>query len=218
MLEPTRRLSGPTRGCHLHLDGTSLATLALCALVAFWVSAVRPSLARAQATPEAAIGDADDGAPDSGEEAETPTSGHVVPPGQEELIADMLGRGTQLPGDCRWTGGDAAGPRIRATYACGGSEVVLELQHLEDTPGGAARTDQFAVVVTGGSPPPGLVDALVARIRQRESGFHWLSLAPPIMPASSHRFWILTVAVLLIAVWAWRRRRRQRSTEPPPAA
>jgi len=115
--------------------------------------------------------------------------GHpVIPPGQEDLLAQMLGLGVSLPGDCKFTGGQADGPAIRATYRCGGAapstpgqgggEIVLKLLHPSEAPPAATRTEHFAVTVESGSPPDGLVDALTTRIRSQEGGFKWLWIAP----------------------------------------
>ena len=36
--------------------------------------------------------------------AQEPVGEDAIPPGQEALLSDMLGRGADLPGRCRWTG------------------------------------------------------------------------------------------------------------------
>ena len=142
----------------------------------------------------------------------------VIPAGQEELIAEMLGRGEALPGGCRFAGGQVAEPGIRATYACADREVVLELRHPRDAATAVARTAQFAIVPLRGTPPAGLVGALVSRIRWREGAFQrsWtggpsaaetgLRIATVALPTAAA---LLDIAALAIAL---SRRRRQ-----PPA-
>jgi hypothetical protein len=102
----------------------------------------------------------------------------VVPPGQEDLLAQMLGLGAALPGDCRFTDGDADGPVIRGTYACGENKATLELQYPSNAPSDAPRTAKFAVVVHG-NPPPELTAAVLSRVRDREGSFEWKVVEAP---------------------------------------
>src|SRR5438552_2155631 len=53
----------------------------------------------------------------------------VVPPGQEEVMAAMFGRGAMLPAGCAFAGGQADGAVIRAAYACPSGAVVFALVH-----------------------------------------------------------------------------------------
>lgn len=131
----------------------------------------------------------------------------VVPPGQEELLAEMLGKGRTLPGDCRLQDGQANGPVIRGTYECSSGAVTVELRHPSKKEWSSTRTSNFAVKVTSGSPPPGFEDALVALIRSREGDFHWLSLAPP-SPLARLLVPGIAAGVLAVAVAAWVVRRR----------
>ena len=82
-------------------------------------------------------------------------------------------------------------------------EVTIELQHPSVAAPEAQRTEQFALTVTGGKPPAGLVDALLARIREQEGKFEWTWMAkgPPPMPVP----WIgvAAVVVVLLAAAAW---------------
>jgi hypothetical protein len=147
----------------------------------------------------------------------------VVAPGQEELLADMLGRGAAFPGPCAFGGGQADGGVIRSTYECPDGEVVIELRHASKASAGAARTALFALTVVSGSPPPGFQDALEAHIGSRESAFEWTRLQPPPTlppaPPSSREpseepspgIALLAVAGLLTLaglVWVGRRRAR----------
>src|SRR5207244_1016996 len=112
-----------------------------------------------------------------------PAEEEVVGPGQEELLADILGRGAALPGKCTLAAGQIAGGVIAATYNCSGGEVVVELRHPAKAPAGARRTSRFAIVVRSGSPARGLLDALAARIRSREAAFQWTHVVPAPSPA-----------------------------------
>ena len=98
---------------------------------------------------------------------------HIIPPGQEESLGKMLGRGAPLPGDCRFAGGTAAGATVTAEYACGDAKVVLELRHPDDAPPTTLRTARFAIAVRSGSVPPGLLEALATLIRAHEAELEW---------------------------------------------
>ncbi len=99
----------------------------------------------------------------------------VIAPGQEQLLADMLGRGAALPGDCKFSNGQVETALVRGTFQCAAGSVVVELRHPSQTQDAVATTDRFAVSVRSGSPPPDLVPTLVARIREREAAFVWTS-------------------------------------------
>lgn len=109
----------------------------------------------------AAAGDADDGGP-------------VIPPGQEELLVEMLGRSAVLPDGCALTEGRTVRTVVRARYACELGEVVLHLAHPSQAPEGATRTAQFALAVHSGSATAGLTSAIAALVRAREDEFEWL--------------------------------------------
>jgi hypothetical protein len=99
-------------------------------------------------------------------------TGRAIPPGQEELLGRMLGRGEALPGDCRLTGGGVEATIVVAYYTCSGAAIAVELH---DVAGAASdlQTEQFAVVVRSGAAPPALLEALAARIREHEPAFEW---------------------------------------------
>lgn len=97
----------------------------------------------------------------------------AIPPGQEALVSDMLGRGVALPGGCAWAGASIAQVTIVSHYACAGGEVILELVHPDVAPPDAVRTQRFAFAPRQGTPPPGLVEALATRVREREASFQW---------------------------------------------
>lgn len=98
---------------------------------------------------------------------------HAIPPGQEDLLAEMLGRGAALPGGCRFSGGQVQAAIVVAEYDCGGQAVVVELRHRGDAPAEVPRTERFAIVVRSGAAHPDLITALESRIRSREAGLEW---------------------------------------------
>jgi hypothetical protein len=96
----------------------------------------------------------------------------AIPPGQEELLADMLGQGATLP-ECDLVDGQANYTTITATYACPNGEVVFTLAHRSQGGRSATPTERFAITLQSGSPPHGFADALVSRVRSREGDFEW---------------------------------------------
>lgn len=132
----------------------------------------------------------------------------VIPPGQEELLGEMVGRGSELPGGCTLTAGRIEQAAVSATYACRDGEVVIELVHPHVAGRGATRTERFAVQAARGTPPEGLVAAIADRVRAREQVFEWKVLGPPPRFAAG---WLApigaaAVGALLLVVF-WRRRR-----------
>lgn len=119
----------------------------------------------------------------SGDDA-GPGGGPVIPPGREELLAEMLGRGATVLAGCSFAGGQADGAAIRATYRCGEGDVVFELRHPSRAPASAPQTSRFALMVASGSPPAALTEALQARIRAREAAFEWVWPSPSAVPPS----------------------------------
>jgi hypothetical protein len=136
--------------------------------------------------------------------------GPVVPPGQEALLADLLGRGVELPGPCRFSGGGIAAATIKGVYTCPGGEVVIELHPAGGR--GAAQTDRFTLVVASGAPPAGLVDALRARIVAGEAAFEWADSGIDSAAAARLRTLVVflcgLIAVALVAWVRWQARRR----------
>src|SRR5262245_31423224 len=70
----------------------------------------------------------------------------AIPPGEEEVIASMLGRGVALQG-CMFTGGGVEYTVIKATYACPGGQVTLQLDHPRNASATSTQTGQFAITV-----------------------------------------------------------------------
>jgi len=126
---------------------------------------------------------------------------YVVPAGQEDLVAAMLGRGEELPPACRLIDVQMAATSIRGTYRCEGSQApaVVILVHPPGT-APAFTTDQFAASA-GGEVPRALLDALRERIATRESSWRWMSTTgqPPDAPTDvgSGRPWLPLAASCL---------------------
>jgi hypothetical protein len=106
------------------------------------------------------------------DDAGPPSTARMIPPGQEELLGDMLGYGDTLAG-CRFGDAEVEYTAIKVSYACPAGEVVFELAHPSAAPTTAIQTAQFAFVGQSGSPPRSLIDAMVSRIRSREDAFEW---------------------------------------------
>jgi hypothetical protein len=131
----------------------------------------------------------------------------VVPPGQEDLLAEMLGKGATLPEGCKLTDGRVEHSTVEATYSCPAGEVVFELSHPSRAGGAATRTDRFGLTLRSGSPPQGLAPALAARIRSKEAAFEWKWIGQP-RAASRSRLLLATAGLLAIAALGFVLRRR----------
>lgn len=131
----------------------------------------------------------------------------VIPPGQEKLLADMLG-GDDLPGGCKYTSGSVEYDTVKVTYACPGGETTVELTHTDSAAEGAIETERFALNVTAGSPPAELMTGLVERIRAGEEKFEWTWIGEP---GPTPGPWIAGLAAAALAlfvfvIWLLRRR------------
>ncbi|HYD49226.1 MAG TPA: hypothetical protein VEB21_12795 [Terriglobales bacterium] len=137
----------------------------------------------------------------------------VIPPGKENLLAEMLGMGVDLPGNCKFSGAQADYILIRSTYRCGNDDIDIELRHPDKVPASTSQTDSFAIVVTSGTAPPALVEALLERIRAREDGFEWSWVG-----GSAHSFSFVQAAVAVAVLWLavaalWLLFRRRRAAD-----
>jgi 4-amino-4-deoxy-L-arabinose transferase-like glycosyltransferase len=103
--------------------------------------------------------------------------GRAIPPGQEELLSQMLGRGAPLPGNCRFAGGGVEATVVVAQYTCGDHTVVVELRDVNEAPASAVRTQQLAIVVRSGPAPTELPEALATLIRAREAALVWTDVS-----------------------------------------
>ena len=103
----------------------------------------------------------------------------LIRPGQEDVIARMLGRGELLPGSCRLAEGQIAHNIARGTYLCGAERVTLQLSHPSKAPDDALRAGDFAIDLVEGPPPAGFLEAIAARVRTEGSQFEWVLEAGP---------------------------------------
>ncbi|MFO0755167.1 MAG: hypothetical protein U0359_01645 [Byssovorax sp.] len=101
----------------------------------------------------------------------------VIAPGNEKLIAEMLGTGESLPGGCKLASASIDRTQVVAHYDCG-RDVVVELHHPSDAKSAPSRTSRFALVPKG-DPPADLMSALAERIKAREERFRWISAESP---------------------------------------
>jgi len=138
----------------------------------------------------------------------------VIPAGQEEIIADALGRGAELPGSCSFTGGSIDRSVVRATYTCAAGQLVVELHHPTAAPSAATHTARFAISVSSGAAPGGFIDALAQRLRAREADFRWQEIPrrswlDVVLLSSFIGFPLITAGLAaIIAVRGVRQRRR----------
>ncbi len=105
-----------------------------------------------------------------------------IPPGQEDLLLEMLGKKTSLPGSCKLEDGRVEYTVVEATYACSLGEVIVELAHASEATDTDVQTEHFAIAVLDGSAPNELIDTLAARVQQREASFVWEFPADPATP------------------------------------
>lgn len=100
---------------------------------------------------------------------------YAIPPGQEDLLADMLGRGVPLPGPCRWDGASVESVRIRARYVCdrSASREELILVHPTVAPPDAVRTARFALIDPRHALPAAVITEIASRVRAREARWMW---------------------------------------------
>jgi hypothetical protein len=112
-------------------------------------------------------------APAFATEGEPEQAAPAVPPGQEALLLEMLGKGAALPDGCKLAAGEVDHTVIEATYDCAFGKVILELAHPREARPTDEQTEQFVFTVLEGSPPDSLVDAVGALIHAHEDDFEW---------------------------------------------
>lgn len=106
-------------------------------------------------------------------------SNRVIPADQGDRIGQMLGMGAEdLPGGCHLESASIDKTAVRASYTCTAGTVDLELQHPDAAEAPLGKTDKLAIVAGKAPPSQELVDALVARIREREEKFAWQEAIP----------------------------------------
>ncbi|MGH7788060.1 MAG: hypothetical protein ACRERC_14405 [Candidatus Binatia bacterium] len=133
----------------------------------------------------------------------------AIPPGQEELLATMLGKGATLASGCKLTAGSIEHTLVRATYACPEGEVVLQVGHPSTARAALVTTAQFALTTLSGTPPATLPGELTALVKAREAEFAWQM--PPARGTPWARVAAVAAALLAIATGlglSWRRRRQ----------
>jgi len=108
------------------------------------------------------------------EGADYPAGTPAIPPGQEELIAAMLGQGAALPDGCSLVSGTAAYNTITARYSCRGDEIEFALVHPMRAGEEDVQTENFAIAQRSGAADNKLTDALVALVRSKEANFEWI--------------------------------------------
>lgn len=96
----------------------------------------------------------------------------VLVPGQDELIARMLGK-DELVDACRFSGGVADGATIRAFYKCAAVDLEVEVVHRDAATWRMTRTEHLGIRVLNGSAPDGFMTALSARLRRHEAELRW---------------------------------------------
>jgi hypothetical protein len=104
---------------------------------------------------------------------ETVGDAPAIPPGQENLLLEMLGPGAPLPG-CELVDGQVNFTVVNLTYECAGGEIEYELAHRSQGTRESTPTDKFAITLISGTPPRGFADALVSMVRAREREFEWI--------------------------------------------
>jgi hypothetical protein len=114
---------------------------------------------------------------------EEPEQQHVIRPGQEHILADILGTGEVLEGGCRFQGARIQFVSIAARYRCDAADgdTEVELCHPALAPAGALVTAKFALTVKGDRTPPpaGFPEALARRVSDREKRWHWTEIDDP---------------------------------------
>lgn len=104
----------------------------------------------------------------------------VIPPGNEALVSEMVGNAASLPEKCALDRVSIDRTKVVAAYVCDAKHVAIELVHPKspDAAGAAATTKEFAIVAKDG-PPRALVDAITARVAEREKAWRWTSAEAP---------------------------------------
>jgi len=161
--------------------------------------------------------DADAPPPPTGDDADLEQP--AIPPNQEALLGEMLGKDTQLPAGCTLSSGDVEHTLVKATYACPSGDVVIQLAHpgLADHP--LVSTDRFALTVLSGTPPPDLPNAIAGLIRAHEAAFVWKVPTAHHVAPNAVALWAVPLLLgLALLAWAWRRRRAQPDGRAAPEA
>lgn len=117
-----------------------------------------------------------------------PTMVFVLAPGQEALLADALGKGTELPGGCRWDGADVDRDIVSSRYVCapGDRRVALTLTLAPPGPERASAANAVFSIESRDA-PPALIAAVTARANERAASLQWSEVQrqPPRVPEAT---------------------------------
>lgn len=105
---------------------------------------------------------------------------YAIAPGNEDVIARMLGSATRLPADCSLGSVRIEATHVVGAFSCGGSSPRVELRHALDprATSRSIRTERFAVDFGAGM-PAALSEDVIRRVRQHEADFHWTRVGAP---------------------------------------
>jgi hypothetical protein len=97
----------------------------------------------------------------------------AIPPGQEELLLEMVGNDAWLPEGCKFADGRVNYTVVEAKYRCPWGNTVLEFAHVGTAKSPDAQTTQFDISVRKGSAPVNMADVVAEYIRSQEDDFEW---------------------------------------------
>ncbi|MBI5477763.1 MAG: hypothetical protein HY906_02840 [Deltaproteobacteria bacterium] len=133
---------------------------------------------------------------------------YVIPPGQEALLAEMLGREAALPDGCRWARASIDLSVATSHYLCGSPAraVSLILRHQQAPVAAGVATRHFVIGRGEGSPPDALLAAVAERVRANEGRWRWAKVTEPppvrLRPGQSVLAWFARWDVAVPAL-AW---------------
>jgi hypothetical protein len=128
---------------------------------------------------------------------------HVIPPGREALVSEMLGSDPALPGGCICREIAIREDRVVAAYECPGAAPASLALRQRETPGAAIRTRSFAIFPDPPQDfPRALLDALRARIEAGEEGWRWLDARTTTAEEAVDFRWLFDSLAALVAVLA----------------
>jgi tetratricopeptide (TPR) repeat protein len=98
----------------------------------------------------------------------------VIPPGQEQLLGQMLGINEVLADGCKLDTAEVKLSQVEVKYDCAGGARRLVLRHPSSSEPSLAKTAAFAIG-DGGGATAALVDAVLSRATPRQAGFRWIT-------------------------------------------
>ncbi len=103
----------------------------------------------------------------------------VIGTASETFFREMLSSPDgQLLAGCKLAEAELAQPFVRAHYTCGTTAARIELRPPSFQGDVIAKTERFAILAGDPPPSPKLLQAVVARLREREGAFDWVSAHP----------------------------------------